>query len=79
MQHFPEYLGLLGATFLSATVSLFQSEVILFGIRMAEHYHVVLLIVVTSDRNILGLCVNRFRGRFIADFEYYRWFPLSKS
>jgi hypothetical protein len=62
-----------------ATVSLFQSEVILFGMRMAEHYHVVVLVVVTSDRNILGLCVNRFLGRFIADFENYRWIPLSKS
>jgi membrane protein YqaA with SNARE-associated domain len=79
MQHFPEYLGLLSATFPSTTVSLFQSEVILFGMRMAEHYHVVLLVVVTSDRNILGLCVNRFLGRFIADFENYRWIPLSKS
>ena len=79
MQHFPEYLGLLGATFLSATVSLLQSEVILFSMRMAEHYHVVLLVVVASDRNILGLCVNRFLGRFMAAFEDYRWFPLSKS
>ena len=77
--HIPEYLGLFGAAFLSATVLPFQSEVILFGMLMAEHYHVALLVLVASLGNILGSCINWFLGRFIADFEHIRWFPLSKA
>ena len=66
MQHFPEYLGLFGASLLSATVFPFQSEVILFAMLMAEHYQVWLLVLVASLGNILGSCVNWFLGRFIA-------------
>jgi membrane protein YqaA with SNARE-associated domain len=79
MEHFPEYFGLFGAAFLSATVFPFQSEVILFGMLLAEHYQVVLLVLVASIGNILGSCVNWFLGRFIAHFEGRRWFPLSKA
>ena len=79
MEHFAEYLGLFGAAFLSATVFPFQSEVILFGMLMAEHYQIALLVLVASVGNILGSCVNWFLGRFIAHFEDRRWFPLSKD
>lgn len=79
MEHFTEYLGLFGAAFLSATVLPFQSEVILFSKLMAEHYQVVLLVLVASIGNIAGSCVNWFLGRFIAHFENRAWFPLSKA
>jgi membrane protein YqaA with SNARE-associated domain len=79
MGHVAEYGGLFGAAFLSATLFPFQSEVLLFGMLMAEHYHVVLLVLVASVGNILGSCVNWFLGRFIAHFEDRRWFPLSKD
>src|SRR5215218_9969111 len=79
LQHLFDYLGLFGAAFLSATVFPFQSEVILFGMLMAEHYQVLLLVLVASVANILGSCVNWFLGRFIAHFEDRRWFPLSKK
>src|SRR5215211_286906 len=77
MEHFPEYFGLFGAAFLSATVFPFQSEVILFGMLVAEHYPVWLLVFVASIGNIMGSCINWLLGRFIAHFEG-RWFPVSK-
>ena len=79
MTHLPEYFGLFGAAFLSATVFPFQSEVILFGMLMAEHYSLWLLVLAASIGNILGSCVNWLLGRFIAHFEGQRWFPLSRS
>jgi membrane protein YqaA with SNARE-associated domain len=69
MEHMTEYLGLAGAAFLSATVFPFQSEVVLFGMLMAEHYQPWLLVLVASLGNILGSCVNWCLGRFIAHFE----------
>ncbi|WP_244627037.1 YqaA family protein [Microvirga tunisiensis] len=79
MEHLTEYLGLAGAAFLSATVFPFQSEVILFGMLMAEHYQVWLLVLAASLGNILGSCVNWFLGRFIAHFEGQRWFPVTRE
>jgi membrane protein YqaA with SNARE-associated domain len=79
MTHVAEYLGLFGAAFLSATVFPFQSEVILFGMLMAEHHQVMLLVLVASLGNTIGSCVNWFLGRFIAQFEDRRWFPVSKD
>ncbi|WP_444980251.1 YqaA family protein [Microvirga aerophila] len=79
MEHFSEYFGLAGAAFLSATVFPFQSEVILFGMLMAEHYHVWLLVLVASLGNILGSCVNWFLGRFIAYFEDRPWFRSPRT
>jgi membrane protein YqaA with SNARE-associated domain len=79
MAHVAEYLGLFGAAFLSATVFPFQSEVILFGMLMAEHYHVLPLVLAASLGNTIGSCFNWFLGRFIAHFEDRRWFPVSKG
>ena len=79
MEHWLEYLGLAGTAFLSATIFPFQSEVVLFGMLVAEHYHVWLLVLVASLGNILGSCVNWFLGRFIAYFEDRPWFPLTKN
>jgi membrane protein YqaA with SNARE-associated domain len=77
MEHWLEYFGLAGTAFLSATIFPFQSEVVLFGMLMAEHYQVWLLVLAASIGNILGSCVNWFLGRFIAYFEDRPWFPLT--
>ncbi|MDF2688575.1 MAG: hypothetical protein K0Q80_1540 [Microvirga sp.] len=79
MEHRLEYFGLAGAAFLSATIFPFQSEVILFGMLVAEHYHIWLLVLAASIGNILGSCVNWGLVRFIARFEGRRWFPVSKE
>src|SRR5918993_5892044 len=79
MEHFPEYFGLFGAAFLSATVFPFQSEVVLFGMLMAEHYQITPLVLVASFGNVLGSCINWVLGRFIAHLEHKRWFPLSRA
>ena len=79
MEHWLEYLGLAGTAFLSATIFPFQSEVVLFGMLLAEHYHLWLLVLVASVGNILGSCVNWFLGRYIAHFEGRRWFPVTKE
>jgi membrane protein YqaA with SNARE-associated domain len=77
MLHVPDYLGLFGAAFLSATVLPFQSEAILFGMLLLEHYSTWLLVAVASLGNTLGSVVNWVLGRFIAHFENRRWFPVS--
>jgi membrane protein YqaA with SNARE-associated domain len=79
MIHFPEYLGLFTASFLSATVFPFQSEVVLFGMLLAEHYQWLLLVAVASAGNTLGSIVNWFLGRFLAHFEGRRWFPVTRE
>ena len=45
MPHVAEYLGLFTAALLSATVLPFQSEVVLFGMLLSEHYQWVLLVL----------------------------------
>ena len=77
MLHVPDYLGLFGAALLSATVLPFQSEAILFGMLLLEHYSTWLLVAVASLGNTLGSVVNWVLGRFIAHFENRRWFPVS--
>jgi membrane protein YqaA with SNARE-associated domain len=79
MGHWLEYFGLTGAAFLSATIFPFQSEAVLFGMLMAEHYQIWLLVLAASLGNIAGSCVNWYLGRFIARFEDRRWFPISKA
>lgn len=79
MQHFAEYGALFVAAFLSATVFPFQSEAVLFGMLIAEHYQWWLLILVASVGNVLGSIVNWFLGRFLAHFEGRRWFPVKRE
>jgi len=54
VERLPQYFGLFGAAFLSATIFQFQSEVFLFTMLMAEHYQLWLLITVASIDNTLG-------------------------
>jgi membrane protein YqaA with SNARE-associated domain len=79
MPHLFEYGGLFAAAFLSATIFPFQSEAVLFGMLVAEHYAWWALIAVASLGNILGSIVNWYLGRFFARFEGRRWFPVSRK
>lgn len=79
MPHLLEYGGLFAAAFLSATIFPFQSEAVLFGMLVAEHYPWWALIAVASVGNILGSIVNWFLGRSFAHFEGRRWFPVNRA
>ncbi|WP_262032249.1 YqaA family protein [Microvirga sp. Mcv34] len=79
MNHVLEYGGLLLAAFLSATVLPFQSEVVLFGLLITEHYQWWLLILVASVGNTLGSAVNWLVGRLLSRFEGRPWFPVKRE
>ena len=79
MEHLGEYAGLFAAAFLSATVLPFQSEVVLFGLLLTEHYQWWLLILVASVGNTLGSAVNWLLGRLVAEFENQPWFPVRRD
>ena len=79
MPHLPEYLGLFTASLLAATVLPFQSEVLLFGMLLAEHYQWLALVLTASFGNILGSMVNWGLGRTLAHFEDRPWFPVKRE
>jgi membrane protein YqaA with SNARE-associated domain len=79
MPHLAEYGALFAASFLSATIFPFQSEAVLFGMLVAEHYSSWWLIGVASLGNTLGSVVNWFLGRFLAHLEGRRWFPVRRE
>ena len=68
-----------GASLLAATLLPAQSEVVLFGMLLTEHYKTWLLVLVASIGNISGSCVNWLFGRLLAHFEGRRWFPLKRE
>lgn len=79
MNHLLEYSGLFAAAFLSATVLPFQSEVVLFGLLVSEHYTWWLLVFVASVGNTLGSAANWLLGRLLAHFEDRTWFPVKRE
>lgn len=79
MEHLAQYLGLFAAALLSATILPFQSEVVLFGLLLTEHYRWWLLVLVASAGNTLGSVVNWVLGRSIAQFEQRPWFPVKRE
>ena len=79
MEHVFQYLGLFAASFLSATVLPFQSEVVLFGLLLTEHYQWWLLLLVASIGNTLGSVVNWGIGRLLTRFENRPWFPIKRD
>ncbi len=79
MSHFLEYAGLFWASLLAATVLPFQSEVVLFGMLLTDHYRWWLLVLVASGGNIIGSVVNYLLGRGLAAFEDRPWFPLRRA
>ena len=79
MPHLTDYAALFAAAFLSATVFPFQSEIVLFGMLISEHYRWWLLVLVASAGNTLGSVLNWVAGCFLAQFEGRRWFPVSRE
>jgi membrane protein YqaA with SNARE-associated domain len=79
VSHFLEYAGLFWASLLAATVLPFQSEVVLFGMLLTDHYRWWLLVLVASGGNIIGSVVNYLLGRGLAAFEDRPWFPLRRA
>jgi membrane protein YqaA with SNARE-associated domain len=79
MPHLAEYGALFAAAFLSATIFPFQSEAVLFGMLVAEHYQAWLLILIASLGNILGSVANWFLGCSFSHFEGRRWFPVTRE
>ncbi len=77
--HLGSYAGLFVAAFLSATIFPFQSEVVLFGMLMTEHYQWLLLILVASVGNTAGSAANWVLGRLLAEFESRPWFPVKRE
>jgi membrane protein YqaA with SNARE-associated domain len=79
LNHILEYGGLFVAAFLSATVLPFQSEVVLFGLLVSEHYTWWLLVLVASVGNTLGSAANWLLGRLLATFEDRPWFRVKRA
>ncbi len=79
VRHVMEYAGLFWASFLAATVLPFQSEVVLFGMLLTDHYRWWLLVLVASAGNVLGSVVNYGLGRGLAAFEDRPWFPVRRE
>ena len=79
MVHLTEFSGLFAVAFLAATIFPAQSEIVLAGMVLAEHYPAWVLVTVASLGNVLGSVVNWFLGRFVARFEGKRWFPVSRE
>jgi membrane protein YqaA with SNARE-associated domain len=77
--HFLDYAGLFWASLLAATVLPFQSEVVLFGMLLTDHYRWWLLVLVASAGNVLGSVVNYGLGRALAAFEDRPWFPVRRA
>jgi len=78
-EHLTEFASLFTVAFLAATVVPAQSEILLAGMVLAEHYPAWALVTLASAGNVLGSVVNWYLGRFIARFEGRRWFPVSRQ
>ncbi len=73
------YAGLFAAALLAATILPLQSEAVLVGLLLSGRYPWWLLILVASVGNTLGSVVNWLLGRYIAQFEDRRWFPVKRD
>lgn len=76
MAHLTEFAGLFLVAFLAATILPAQSEVLLAGMVLTRHYPASALVLVATAGNVLGSVVNWLLGRFLAEFEERRWFPV---
>lgn len=73
------YGGLFLTAFAAATIFPMQSEAVLIGLLLSEHYSVFFLIAAASAGNILGAMVNWWLGRGLERFRGRRWFPVSAT
>ncbi len=72
------YGGLFMAALLAATVVPMQSEALLVGLLLNGNYPAEGLLLAASLGNILGAALNWGLGRFIEQFRYRSWFPVSE-
>ncbi|MES2821691.1 MAG: YqaA family protein [Pseudomonadota bacterium] len=73
------YLGLFMAALAAATLLPMQSEALLVGLLLSEHYAVWALLVVATTGNVLGSAVNWLLGRSIEQLRHKAWFPASEG
>ena len=70
------YLGLFLAAFGAATILPMQSEAVLVGMLVSEHYATLTLLAVATLGNVLGSLANWLLGRGIDHYRDRRWFPV---
>lgn len=73
------YSGLFIAALLAATLIPAQSESVLVGLVLSQHYAFWGLIVVATLGNTLGSVMNWWLGRYLQHFQHKRWFPVSAA
>ncbi|WP_323765075.1 YqaA family protein [Marinovum sp.] len=78
MSELASLITLFAAAFGAATLLPFQSEVVFVGMQLRETAPLGLLLFWASLGNVLGSCVNYLIGRFAAQYEDRRWFPVSR-
>lgn len=71
------YFGLFLAAFGAATLLPMQSETVLVGLLLTDHYTAWKLLAVATTGNVLGSAANWLLGRSIEHYRYKRWFPVS--
>jgi len=71
------YLGLFFAAFGAATLLPLQSEAVLVGLLLSDHYWLWALLAVATFGNVLGSLLNWWLGRGIERFRDRRLFPGS--
>lgn len=73
------YLGLFLAAFGAATLLPMQSEAVLVGLLLTDHYAAWALLAVATTGNVLGSALNWLLGRSIEHYRHKRWFPVSEN
>ncbi|CUX68994.1 DedA family protein [Agrobacterium rhizogenes] len=73
------YLGLFAAALGAATILPMQSEAVLVGLLLSEHFSTFCLITVASLGNVLGALANWLLGRCIERFREKRWFLIGPA
>ncbi len=72
------YASLFIVAFGAATLLPLQSEAVLVGMLVSQHYATVSLVLIATAGNVLGSVVNWYLGRSIERFRHCRWFPISE-
>ncbi len=71
--------GLFVSALLAATVLPAQSEAVLAGLHLTGNYSATLLVIVATIGNVLGSCVNRLIGMYLARFQGHKWFFVKEA
>ena len=73
------YAGLFLAAFAAASLLPLQSEALLVGMLLSEHFSATALLIIATVGNVLGSCVNALLGRFVQRWQGKSWFPVSPA